>query len=115
MATYDNLPVYKTTYDLLLLVFATVKEFQKDYKYTLGDKVKEKLIDLIENVYRANSSFENRLSNIKKARENIEVIRLYIRLCKDLKIVNLKKFVDTSEKIENISKQLMYWETSTKK
>ena len=35
MATYDNLPVYKTTYDLLLLVFATVKEFQKDYKYTL--------------------------------------------------------------------------------
>ena len=39
MATYDNLPVYKTTYDLLLLIFAIVKEFQKDYKYTLGDKV----------------------------------------------------------------------------
>jgi len=115
MATYDNLPVYKTTYDLLLLVFATVKEFQKDYKYTLWDKIKEKLIDLIENVYRANSSFENRLLNIRKARENIEVIRLYMRLCKDLKIVNLPKFVDTSEKIESISKQLLYWESATKK
>ncbi len=115
MATYDNLPVYKTTYDLLLLIFAIVKEFQKDYKYTLGDKVKDRLIDLIENVYRANSSFDDRLLNIKKARENIEVIRLYIRLCKDLKIMNLIKFVDTNEKIENISKQLMFWENATKK
>jgi hypothetical protein len=35
MATYDNLPVYKESYDLLLLVFETVKKFEKQYKYTL--------------------------------------------------------------------------------
>ncbi|MBT3853044.1 four helix bundle protein [bacterium] len=35
MATYDNLPVYKSSYDLLLLVFKVVKEFTKEYKYTL--------------------------------------------------------------------------------
>jgi hypothetical protein len=35
MTTYDNLPVYKTSYDLLLLVFNAVKEFKKEYKYTL--------------------------------------------------------------------------------
>jgi len=35
MATYDNLPVYKASYDLLLLIFNVVKEFKKEYKYTL--------------------------------------------------------------------------------
>jgi hypothetical protein len=67
------------------------------------------LLELIKNVYKANSSFDNRLINIKNAKENIETLRLYIRLCKDLKIINLKNFVDVSEKIESISKQLFSW------
>jgi hypothetical protein len=35
MATYDNLPVYKDNYDLLLIIFDMVKKFEKQYKYTL--------------------------------------------------------------------------------
>lgn len=35
MATYDNLPVYKKSYDLLLQTFEVVKNFEKQYKYTL--------------------------------------------------------------------------------
>lgn len=115
MTTYDNLPVYKTTYDLLLLIFAIIKEFPKEYKYTLWDTIKNKLIILIENIYRANCSFENRHRNIKNAREDIEVIRLYIRLCKDVKLINLTKFIDLNEKIESISKQLSLWEKYTVK
>ena len=112
MTTYQNLPVYKTSYDLLILIFSLVKEFSKEYKYTLWDSIKKELLELIKNVYKANSSFDNRLINIKNARENIETLRLYIRLCKDLKIINLKNFVDVSEKIESISKQLFSWEKS---
>ncbi|MFA5917866.1 MAG: four helix bundle protein [Candidatus Gracilibacteria bacterium] len=109
MTTYQNLPVYKTSYDLLILIFLLVKEFSREYKYTLGDSIKKELLELIKNVYKANSSFDNRLINIKNAKENIETLRLYIRLCKDLKIINLKNFVDVSEKIESISKQLFSW------
>jgi len=69
MATYDNLPVYKDSYDLLLIVFEVVKKFDKQYKYTLWDKIKNEIIELITSIYRANSSFENRWKNIKKARE----------------------------------------------
>lgn len=112
MTNYQNLPVYKTSYDLLILIFSFVKEFSKEYKYTLWDSIKKELLDLIKNVYKANSSFDNRLINIKNARENIETLRLYIRLCKDLKIINLKSFVDVSENVESISKQLFSWEKS---
>ena len=35
MATYDNLPVYKASYDLLVEIFQFVKTFNKEYKYTI--------------------------------------------------------------------------------
>jgi len=63
----------------------------------------------------ANISLENRQENIKKARKDIEILRLNIRLCKDIKIINLRKFVDINEQIESISKQLFSWERSLNK
>ena len=115
MTIYDNLPIYKDSYDLLLLVFELVKKFDKQYKYTLWDKIKNEIIDLITSIYRANSSFENRWKNIKKARKQVEVLKLYIRLCRDLKIISLVKFADVSFKNEKLSKQLLAWWKSVKK
>ncbi len=114
MTTYDNLPLYKTGYDLLLQVFDAIKKFEKQYKYTIWDKIKSEIIDLITSIYRANSSFEDRLKNIQKAREQVEVLKLYIRLCKDLKILQINKFADISLNVESLSKQLFSWEKSVK-
>ena len=114
MTIYNNLPVYKVSYDLLLEVFELVKVFWKQYKYTLWDKIKNEIIDLITSIYRANSSFNTRLSNIKKAREQVEVLKLYMRLSKDLKLIQLNKYADVSLKIESLSKQLYAWEKSIK-
>jgi hypothetical protein len=69
---------------------------------------------LITSIYRANSNFNTRLSNIKKAREQVEVLKLYIRLSKDLKIINIKTYANVSLKIESLSKQLYSWEKSVK-
>ena len=115
MATYDNLPVYKASYDLLIETFTITKIFTKEYKYSLGDKVKTEILEIIVYIYKANSSFDNRVQHIKLAREKIEVFRLYMRLCKDLKLINLNKFVDVNTKIETIGKQLYSWENSFSK
>jgi len=40
MATYDHLPVYKASYDLLLELFRFAKDFNREYKYTLGESIK---------------------------------------------------------------------------
>jgi len=114
MTTYNNLPVYKTSYDLLLEVFEIIKKFPREYKYTLWDKIKNEIIDLITSIYRANNSFDNRIFNIKSAREKVEILRLYMRLTKDLKLININKYVNLSENIESLSKQLLAWENSFK-
>ena len=54
MATYDNLPVYKACYDLLIKLFRICSKMQRDYRFTLGESMKKELIDLMINIYRAN-------------------------------------------------------------
>ncbi|MBI5218130.1 MAG: four helix bundle protein [Bacteroidia bacterium] len=63
MATYDNLPVYKASYDLLVEIFQFVKNFSKEYKYTVGEKLKNETLEMIMNIFRANSKGEYRSSS----------------------------------------------------
>jgi hypothetical protein len=110
MTTYDNLPVYKESYDLLVALFKFTKEFGREYKYTLGESIKCEVIELITNIYRANSSIEKRKTRIESARESVEVIRLFLRLLRDLHQVNLDTFVALNAKLESVSKQLVAWQ-----
>ena len=40
MAIYNNLPVYKTSYDFLVDIFNYAKNFSQEYKYTIGESIK---------------------------------------------------------------------------
>ena len=44
MALYYDLPVYKASYDLLLEIFRFTKEFGKEFKYTVGEKLKNETV-----------------------------------------------------------------------
>lgn len=90
-----------------------IKGFPKEYKYSLWDKIKNETIHLISNIYKANLKKEKK-DMLTLARENIELIRLYIRICKDLKVINIAKFIEINLLIESISKQLYAWMKSTK-
>lgn len=113
MATYDNLPVYKVCYDLILQLFALTRNMQRDYRFTLGETLNKELIALMTNIYRANCRTQKK-SLLNDARENIEVVRLLLRLSMEMKQVPLKHFVAATVKVESISKQLTAWERSCK-
>lgn len=113
LALFSDLPVYKATYDLLLAIFRFTKDFSKDYKYTVGESIKKETIELLTLIYRANVKRDkNEVS--QEARERIEVIRLFIRLMKDMQQISIKQFVQIIESVENVSKQLSGWQKSIK-
>jgi hypothetical protein len=113
MALYSELPVYKASYDLLMEIFQFTKEFSKEYKYTVGESLKKETIELLTLIFRANSRPDKDMV-LQEARERIEVIRLFIRLMKDLQQISLKKFVQVNQKVEEVSKQLTGWQKSMK-
>jgi hypothetical protein len=113
MSTYNHLQVYKTSYDLFLEIFKLTKNFSREYKFTIGQRLKDETLDLMTNIYRANVK-QRKSRTIQKARENIEVIRLLIRALKDLQEIGLKKFVRINVYIESVSRQLTGWQRSCK-
>jgi hypothetical protein len=113
MATYDNLPVYKTSYDLLLELFQIADNFSRDYKFTLGEQIKKETLAMMIFIYQANKSFSERKNMIDQAREKVEIIRVLLRILKDLKQLSLKKFVSINEKVESVSKQLTFWNSKS--
>ncbi|MFO7613906.1 MAG: four helix bundle protein [Bacteroidales bacterium] len=68
MSLYDELPVFKASYDLLLSIFHFTANFKREYKYTVGERLKNETLALIVLVYRANSSKE-KVEVIQQARE----------------------------------------------
>jgi hypothetical protein len=111
MALYSDLPVYKSTYELLVATFKFTKNFSKEYKYTVGESLKKETIELLTLIYRANVK-RDKNDVLQEARERIEVIRLFIRLMKDMQEISLKQFVQINETVENVSKQLTGWQKS---
>jgi hypothetical protein len=113
MGLHYELPVYKASYDLLLEIFQFTKDFSKEYKYTVGEGLKKETIELLTLIFRANSRADKQ-QVLQEARERVEVIRLFIRLMKDLHQISLKKFVQVNQKVEEVSKQMTGWQKSLK-
>jgi hypothetical protein len=116
MAIYENLPVYKQSYDLLIDIYEVSKNLSRDYRYTIGEEVKKKIMDLMVCIYHANASVnEDKGVHLKRAREYIVEVKLYIRLLVDLKQISVRKLAELTEKTESVSKQLAAWEKSARK
>jgi hypothetical protein len=112
MANHQELPVYKATYDMTLTIFEFVKDFAKEYKYSVGEALKRECMELTTLIFRANGS-QAKGPILQEARERIEVIRLYVRLMRDLHQVSVKKFVHLNLKVEQVSRQLTGWQKHT--
>lgn len=108
MAVYDNLPVFKLSYDLLLYVLKFASNIQRDLRYTVGETLQRELLGLCLDIYRANAASQ-RLSHVEQAREHLVTIRLMLRILHDTRQISIKQFALTCEKVESISKQLAAW------
>lgn len=109
MAIYDNLPVFKQAYDLLLQILRFTSSVQRDFRYTVGETLKKDVIELCLCIYRANASVE-KLPQIEAARERMVSIKLMVRVLHDMKQISTKQFALTCERMESVSKQLAAWQ-----
>lgn len=114
MSRYQHLPIYKMTYDLLLKVMNITKSFPKEFKYTLGEKLKDELMELIILIYRANSE-DQRLGTVKSIAERVQVVEVLIRLSLDLKLISNTQYANLVEMTQSLSKQTQGWAKSLNK
>lgn len=111
MSHYIELPVYKAAYDLLLKVYDLTRQLNREYKFSIGEKLKNEVTDLLTNIYKANR-VHKKAPLLSKAREHLEIVRLYIRILLDTHQIGHKKLIYINLSIESVSKQLAGWHNS---
>lgn len=108
MAIYTNLPVYKSTYRLLLSVVRILPDLPRDCRYSMGQKLREKIMDIIIMVYRANRT-RRKLPIIMHIREALVEVQVYLRLMCDMRYISDGQYIDIMEQSVEISKQVSAW------
>jgi hypothetical protein len=114
MAQYEHLPIYKQTYDLLIRTMTATKDFPREYKYTLGQKMKDEIIELVVLIYKANSAVDKE-QHIAMILERVQVIQLLMRLSHDMKILTRKHYAAIAEMTDSLARQAQGWQRSSGK
>lgn len=113
MAQYQHLPIYKQTYDILLRTMTATKDFPREYKYSLGQKIKDELIELVVTIYRANSAAD-KVRHIESILERVQAIQLMMRLSHDMHILPRRHYAALSEMTDSLARQAQGWLKGTK-
>jgi hypothetical protein len=113
MAQYKHLPIYKTTYDLLETVTRKTTVFPRDFKYSLGDKIRNECIELVIFIYKANTLRQQRKEYLQQILERVQVIELMLRLAKDLHLFNVAAFSEIVLLTDSLARQTQGWITHT--
>jgi len=108
MALASTLPIYRVTYELLQVVTRITKDMPRDYKQSLGNKVREECVELVVLIYRANCSRDKR-PHLEALQEHLQVAMLLLRLSKDMKLISTGQFAQTIELTDQIGRQSTGW------
>ncbi len=106
-----GLPVFRVAYDLLLRLFHDCQKMSKDYRYTLGEDIKKRLLRLEVCIYHANDQKETEQKRryITEALDNLIEVKICVRVLHDSKQLSLKQFAYLCEKMVEVEDHLKKW------
>ncbi len=81
----------------------------------LGIKTEKYIIEILELLIEASHTYnQEKILLIKKADVKFDTLKIIIRLLKDLKIIDDKKYLELQKRIQEIGKMLGGWYRSIK-
>jgi len=108
MAIHTQLPIYKVAYDLLDVVTDLVKNMQRDFKRSIGEKINAECIEITVLVFRANIALD-KSPHLMELVERLQVIELLVRLAMDKRLISKLAYAKAVELSTSIGKQANGW------
>ena len=110
---YDNLPIFKSTLDLVVYIETIVKGFDRYHKYTIGSDLRVHSKEILFLINKANIS-KNRLPRLLELRDKCEELKMLIRVSKELQAYKgFKQFEHSSKLTVDVCKQAQSWLKAT--
>jgi len=104
------LPILHKVYELYKLFYQYSKSFPKKDRYSLGLKCSGLILEILELILSAiENNKDEKMFFLKKTSVKLNILRIFIRLTKDVEILDFKKYLTLQKEINEIGKMLGSW------
>ena len=110
----DELLVIQKLYDYLIWVSPIINRLPRDKKFTIGDRLLNKLYDVLEDLIKAKYRSRNKLELLEQANVGLEIVRFYQRLILSDNLWDRKRYQFASKSVNEIGILLGKWVLSIK-
>ena len=84
--------------------------FSKKHRYTLGSKIDQYFLEVIESLFTASClNKEQKLPYLKKSGIKLDLLKFLLQISWELKVLDNKKYIILSEKLNEIGRMLGGW------
>lgn len=111
---HDNPPILNKCIAAYKLWHDFIKHFPKTSRYTLGGKIDENFLKLLENIFRATYSDDKSLL-LEEANIKLDIIKFYLRISWETKALDNKKYILLSEQLDEVGRMLGGWKKHSQK
>ena len=110
-----DIPIFKKTYELYKTFYGYRNTVSKQDRYTLWQRCENLILDILESILWASQlPKKDKLPRLEKASLKLNFLRVFLRLCKEIKTIDNKKYVLLQEIIDEIGRMLGGWIRSTR-
>jgi hypothetical protein len=82
----------------------------KKSKYTLGDKIDARFINVLELLYIASyQGTSEKLPTLEKALSGVDVLKFHLRVAYEIRVLDSKKYERISEGLAEVGRQIGGW------
>lgn len=110
-----DIPIFKKIYDMYKDFYSLRLSVPKQDRYTLWQKCESILIEVLEGILFASQQTKlEKLPTLEKTSVKLNFLKVCIRLMKDIKAIDTKKYVVIEANLDEIGRMLGGWIKSTK-
>lgn len=110
-----DIPIFKQSYELYKTFYGYRNNVLRQDRYTLWQKTENLILEIIEDIFLASFiSKSERLPVLERTSIKLNNLKVFVRLLKELKILDNDKYLVLQEVVDEIGRQLGGWIKSTK-
>ena len=110
-----DIPIFKKTYDLYKTFHEYRKVIPKQDRFTIFERSESAVLEVLECIMQASlESKREKVPTLERASLKLNMLRVFVRLMKDIKTIDNKKYMNAEAAIDEIGRMLGGWIRSVK-
>ena len=110
-----DIPIFKRTYDLYKTFYGYRGLIPKQDRYTVWQRSEDTILGLLREILLASRRYKSeKVPLLEEASTDLNLLRVYLRLMKEVKTIDNKKYVALESSVDEIGRMLGGWMKSSR-